>query len=131
MANSDTGSRSNGMDHDFLAAFLAGEVQSRHLDSLKAAGGGLLCPGVGEELDAPGLEAQNPDSGATDANPSCSNCCSNQGGDCDLVTHHPKCDTKLQCQTHAKHCKSHEPGCKHKHNPGYEPPKHASWFDRP
>ena len=121
MANSDTGSRSNGMDHDFLAGFLAGEVQRRHLDSLQAAGGGLLCPGVDEDLDSPELEAQKGDSGATDANPTCSNCCSNQG-DCDL-------ETKAQCHTRPPHCKTHEHDCKHK--PGYEPPKHASWFDRP
>lgn len=122
MANSDTGSRSSGMDHDFLAAFLAGEVQRRHWDSLQAAGSALQFPGAGEDVDAPEREAQVQ---TEDTDPGCDTC----GFICPEVTEHPRCDTLLQCHTRAPHCKTHEHECKHK--PGYEPPKHASWFDRP
>jgi hypothetical protein len=123
MANSDTGSRSHEMDHDFLASFLAGEAQRRYLDSLAASE--LLCPAVDEDLDPPDLHAQHGSSDDTDGSPTCSNCCSQNRG-CEVTA--GGCDTKAQCQTHAPNCKTHEANCK---KPGYEPPKHASWFDRP
>src|SRR5579863_265542 len=130
MANSETGSRASGTDHDFLAAFLAGEVQRRHLDSLKAAGAALHFPGAGEDVDAPELEAQF----SENSDPGCS-CI----GSC--ASEHPACDTEVQCHTRPPHCKTHEHECKTdhhecktqhecKHKPEHEPPKHASWFDR-
>jgi hypothetical protein len=113
------------MDHDFLAAFLAGEIQSRHLDSLKAAGDALQFPD--EDVDALELERKDPQT--VDTDPGCTGC-----KECPLVTEHPICDTKLQCQTRPPHCKTHEHECKThehcKHKPEHEPPKHASWFDR-
>jgi len=126
MANSDTGPRSNSVDQDFVAGFLAGEVQRRHVDSLKASG--LLFPGGEDDPEAQDLEPGKGDSDDTVGDPLCSLCCSKLIG---CLTDHPVCDTKLQCHTLPPHCKTHEPDCKHKPLPGYEPPKHASWFDRP
>ena len=117
MANSDTGSRTDGMDHDFLAAFLGGEIQHNYR-------GAVL-----EEEGAWEIEA-NGNSGPTDSNTTCSNCCvAEESAQNPCVTEAPQCETKVECQTHHPQCKTHEHHCHHRK--AYEPPKHASWFDQP
>lgn len=116
MANGDTGSHTNGMDHDFLAAFLGGEIERKHSDSVHAPG--LQFPGVEGEDDAVELHEEkdhSTDSDPTDGGPTCSKCCDDftVGG---------------QCLSRAPHCQTHERHCHHKKEE--EPPRHASWFDR-
>ncbi len=124
MANTESGSRSSGVDHDFLAAFLGGDVQRKHWDSLIAAG--LQFPGMEEDLDPPEMEAQERQCNSTpsDADANCSSCCSALS-DCDQ-TEPPRCNTqKPVCNTEVPQCQAE------RHHHHKEPHKHASWFDRP
>jgi len=119
------------MDHDCLAAFLGGEIERNHREAMLAQG--IEFPGVepeGGTFEFGEKKEREDDSDVTDDHASCSNCC-----DFDVTVEHPcdteapQCDTKAECHTHPPHCKTNEEHCDHKK--GYEPPKHASWLDKP
>lgn len=131
MANSEPGSRSNAVDHDFLAAFLGGEILQRHP-------GAILDEEAFLGYDAKKKKEDTVKSGTTDDSLTCTNCC--QQGESQLepcVTNQPNCQTKIGCETHVADCKTHPPHCKtheygcHHHKKAYEPPRHESWFFRP
>jgi len=105
------------MNHDFLAAFLGGEIQRNYRGAVLEEDGPLEIEANGKSDDS------NP-------NPSCSNCCTDKVTvENPCVTEAPQCDTKVECHTHHPQCKTHEHHCHQRKT--YEPPKHASWFDQP